>query len=228
VKKLSLIFMMIILIVAGIGSWNWYESISSKGDRHNVNQEDFYDNGRDEHLFGKHMYLDAKVDEFDHLEDVEATADEIVVAKKIAQDEPTILYGKEDRIDIAYTLSTFRVQKSISGAQLKQGETFTMLENEAYDKKQDVTYHIAGYNLIDEEKDYLLFLRKSETDSYYIVAGINYGKVDLEREQTDYPEILRKSSTEYSKEIISAYNHQEQIRQEAKNKYAATISEFVQ
>ncbi len=99
------------------------------------------------------------------------------------------------------------MQKSISGAQLKQGETFTMLENEAYDKNQDVTYHIAGYNLIDEEKDYLLFLRKSETDPYYIVAGINYGKVDLEREQTDYPEILRKSSTEYSKEIISAYNH---------------------
>lgn len=110
-KKLSLIFMMIVLIVAGIGSWNWYESISSKGDRHNVNQEDSYDNGRDEHLFGKHMYLDAKMDEFDHLEDVEATADEIVVAKKIGKMNPRFYMGKKTESTLLIPYRHFECKK---------------------------------------------------------------------------------------------------------------------
>ncbi|MGM0125630.1 hypothetical protein IGI37_003029 [Enterococcus sp. AZ194] len=144
-----------------------------------------------------------------------------------SQEAPTIKNGAEGRIDIAYTLSKFRVKKVISGESLKDEDTFTMLENEAYDQEKKITYHIAGYNLIEADKNYLLILRHSETDPYYIVSGVNYGKVSLEETETDYPKGLKDANTDYSKEILFEYAKQEKIRNDARTKYDKDIKPFI-
>ncbi|WP_438762898.1 hypothetical protein [Enterococcus sp. AZ194] len=102
-----------------------------------------------------------------------------------------------------------------------------MLENEAYDQEKKITYHIAGYNLIEADKNYLLILRHSETDPYYIVSGVNYGKVSLEETETDYPKGLKDANTDYSKEILFEYAKQEKIRNDARTKYDKDIKPFI-
>lgn len=57
------------------------------------------DNGMEEHLFGRNLVLDARIDEFPDLNSVEDNTDIIVVGKKINQEEPTIIYNQEGRID---------------------------------------------------------------------------------------------------------------------------------
>lgn len=222
-KKTKIAITIFSMITIGIIGWYAKTSLDDNKKSDSATQQKMLDNGMDDHIFGKEMYLDAKLDEFNNLDDVEKKTDAIVIAEKISQDAPTILYGVEGRIDIAYTLSTFQVKKVVSSEVLKSGDTFTMLENEAYDKKQDVTYHIAGYHIINIGQDYLLFLQQSDTDPYYIVTGVNYGKVNLEENKTDYPKELRKADTEYSKDILSEYAHQESIRSDAKRKYAKFI-----
>lgn len=218
----------LVLIILAVGSSGWYvKHYFFKDSPETMAHHESPYNGINEHLFQKEMYLDAKLDDFENLNDVEQTTDEIVIAQKISQEEPTIIYGKEGRIDIAYTLSTFQVKKSILNKNLKEGDYFTMLENEAYNSKEDITYHIAGYNLIKENKNYLLFLRQSETDPYYIVAGVNYGKVNLEDSSTDHPKGLENANTEYSKEILFEYSRQEKIRKDAIKKYSSVIDEFM-
>jgi hypothetical protein len=211
----------IIPIIALVSVVSWYGLTNMFDHKKDENTpQEVFNNGMEDHLFGKEMYLSAKVDTFATLEEMEKIADEIVIAEKVAQEEPTILYGAEGRISVAYTLSHFQVKKTIATKNLHEGDSFTMLENEAYDKKQDVTYHIAGYNLIEENQEYLLFLRQSETDPYYIVAGVNYGKVHLEKQQTDYPKGLRGAKTEVGIGLLAEYERQEEVREEIKIKYA--------
>jgi hypothetical protein len=199
----------VIICILVLGISGWY-----------LKKQRIVEEETDTQIFGKEIYLDAKSEEFKSLADVEKNTDAIVIAQKIAQDSPTISYGAEGRIAVAYTLSTFQIKEILVGEKLKADTTFTLLENEAYDKEQDRTYHIAGYNLINKQQDYLLFLRQSETDPYYLITGINYGKVNLKASETDYPKGLNEATTEYSQNLLLEYHHQEQIRAEARKKYA--------
>ncbi|WP_122646989.1 hypothetical protein [Enterococcus mediterraneensis] len=176
--------------------------------------------------FGKDIYQVGKTEGFNDLKEVENAADEIVIAEKTYENASTVLYtkyGGEERIAIAYTLSDFKVDKVIHGDHLKTGETFTILENEAYNKKQKVTYHIAGYNMMRQGTKYLLFLEQSETDPYYLVVGVNFGKVDLERSETDPPKGLQESTKGSAQVILEAHEQHEKIRESAKKKYAEFI-----
>ncbi|MED1267764.1 hypothetical protein P4U03_14305 [Bacillus mycoides] len=180
-------------------------------------------NGMEDHLFGKSLVLDAKIDEFQNLNAVEEKTEIIVVGKKVKQEEPTIVYNKEGRIDIAYTLSNFAIDKVISGDSVTPGTEITILENEAYNKKVDMTYHIAGYELMEKDKEYLLFLRKSQTDPYYLITGVNYGKVPLKDENSSLKKSLNNANTDYAKEKLSEIDHQNLIKAEALKKYESSL-----
>lgn len=145
-KKSRIIISLLGMIMIGLGVLY----VKNLRNSEKTAQTEEFNNGMEDYLFGKEMYLDAKMDQFKNLYDVEKITDEIIIAEKISQDEPTILYGAEGRIDIAYTLSKFKVKEVVATNNLKVNDEFTMLENEAYDEKNDVAYHIAGYNLIKE------------------------------------------------------------------------------
>lgn len=188
-----------------------------------TNKEPAVDNGMKDHLFGKHLFLDARYPTYENIDELEKDTDEIVIAEKISQNEPTVLYGSNGTIDIAYTLSDFKVSKVIKGAKLTVSNEFTMLENEAYNSKVGYIYHIGGYQIIKEGRNYLLFLSQSETDPWYLVTGVNVGKVDLTSDETDYPESVRKVDTPVARDIKATYAEDEKIRQEAREKYASEL-----
>ncbi|MBB6631086.1 hypothetical protein [Clostridium algidicarnis] len=182
-----------------------------------------FDNGIEDHLFGRNLVLDAKVDEFPDLNSVEDNTDIIVVGKKINQEEPTIIYNQEGRIDISYTLSNFLIEKVISGNSFTSGTEIIILENAAYNKKENLTYNIAGYELMKTNNDYLLFLKKSETDPYYLITGVNYGKVPLQNEGNGLKKSLKNANSDYANEVLSEFDHQNSIREEALKKYAPSL-----
>ena len=182
-----------------------------------------FDNGMKDHLFGGNLVLDAKIDEFPDLNSLEDNTDIIAVGKKTKQEEPTIIYNQEGRIYIAYTLSNFLIEKVISGNSFTSGTEITILENEAYNKKENLTYNIAGYELMKIDKDYLLFLKKSETDPYYLITGINYGKVPLQNESNGLKKSLQNANSDYANEVLSEFEHQNSIREEALKKYAPSL-----
>ncbi|MEK3993242.1 MULTISPECIES: hypothetical protein [unclassified Psychrobacillus] len=188
-----------------------------------ANSDEQFDNGMADHLFDGNLILDAKMDEFPDLNTVESQTDIIVIGKKVKQEEPTIKYSQEGRIDIAYTLSNFSIEKVISGNSVTPGTEITILENEAYNEKEDVTYNIAGYELMKTDNEYLLFLRQSETDPYYLVTGVNYGKVPLQDETSVLKNSLQKAKSDYAKEVLSRMAQQDSIREEALKKYASSL-----
>ncbi|MFS0724384.1 hypothetical protein [Paenibacillus sp. 1P07SE] len=77
------------------------------------------------------------------------------------------------------TLSIFvlhEIFKNESDHDLADGQTIVVQENAAADVT--TVYSTAGYQLMNEQEDYLLFLRESLTDpGVYIIRGIVYGKV---------------------------------------------------
>jgi len=46
-------------------------------------------------------------------------------------------------------------------------------------------YHIAGYEFMEKDEKYLLFLRHSETDSWYMISGLKFGKISLSGKKGD-------------------------------------------
>lgn len=180
-------------------------------------------NGMEERLFGRNLIVDAKTDVMPDLASIENKAEMIVIGKKVVQEDPTVIYNQEDRINVAYTLSNFLVQKVISGDEVQGGMEITILENEAYNKREDITYHIAGYELMKEDNEYLLFLRKSTTDPYYIIIGNNYGKVPLQNETSALREAVQKANTSYATEKLSEWVREDRVKQQALEKYASYL-----
>lgn len=78
-------------------------------------------------------------------------------------------------MEITYTLLDFLVHQVIKGDNLKDGELFTLLENEAYNSDIGLTYHIQGYNLIKTVQKHLFLLTQESPDPYYLITGVNYG-----------------------------------------------------
>lgn len=180
-------------------------------------------NGMEERLFGRNLIVDAKTDVMPDLASIENKAEMIVIGKKVVQEDPTVIYNQEDRINVAYTLSNFLVQKVISDDEVQGGMEITILENEAYNKREDITYHIAGYELMKEDNEYLLFLRKSTTDPYYIIIGNNYGKVPLQNETSALREAVQKANTSYATEKLSEWAREDRVKQQALEKYASYL-----
>ncbi|WP_179395956.1 hypothetical protein [Lacticaseibacillus absianus] len=145
-----------------------------------------FENGMKDHQFGQRLFLDAKTKGFDSAEALAQAAQSIVIATKTDQHQPTVSYDRDDLIEYAYTRSDFVVDRVIRSSQLHAGETFAVLENEAYNARQKVTYHIAGYTLMDQGARYLLFLNYSDSDGWYIPLGTNTGKVNLDNNGTRY------------------------------------------
>ncbi|WP_107840939.1 hypothetical protein [Metasolibacillus meyeri] len=190
---------------------------------HKKEQSAQLNNGMEERLFDRHLIVEAKTDVTPDLASVEEKADMIVIGKKIVQEDSTVIYNEEGRIDIAYTLSDFLIEKVISGDEVHDGMEITILENEAYNKREDITYHIAGYELMLEDNEYLLFLRKSMTDPYYIIIGNSYGKVPLQNETSALREAVQKANTSYATEKLSEWAQEDMLKEQALEKYASYL-----
>lgn len=117
-------------------------------------------------------------------------------ANAMVNSSPVIVIGVKgsEKVDFSYddagmidrygTVSEFKVKKVIkneTGNTIKDKETISVLENAAYDKKTNKLYSVEGYQLMNENKRYILFLQPNKStwgpyvDSYEI-KGVVYGK----------------------------------------------------
>ncbi|MEK4004278.1 hypothetical protein [Paenibacillus sp. FSL H3-0333] len=112
--------------------------------------------------------------------EMDAQTDIVVKGTKAGAQE--VVLKKEDVDGLVIdnrTLSKFvlsDVFRNNTGHTLSSGETITVQENAAADSSR--VYSTFGYQLMNENEEYLLFLRESLTDpGVYIIRGVVYGKV---------------------------------------------------
>lgn len=163
-----------------------------------------------------HYGVDAKTDYYESLDDVEADATLIVRGVRLEKEE-AVIEKSGDAVLSAYTFSEFEITNIYinSGTQISEGDVITILENEVYDKDANVVYHIAGYNMMVEGNEYILFLKENKLEGkiYYVSIGVNYGTVSLEDDDRTTVYNTRDGSAPVS---FKAY---ENIWENARKKY---------
>lgn len=159
----------------------------------------------------KDEVISAKIDEYSNLKDLSKDCDLIIYGTKKDEGEPQIINDENGNLLAGYTLSNIRVDKIINknkSIDVKKNDTVAVLENEFYDKTDNTNYHIAGYCKMTNEKSYLIFLRYSEDDKWYIPTGVLYGKIPFDKNEKvmiDYDKDLSKSVDNVINEIYDYY-----------------------
>lgn len=136
---------------------------------------------------GKHVY-------YNNVDDLEAKADLIIVGaslKEFSEYIPTIIYNEFGRYENFYTITDVKVSKVLKGQY--QNNTIPVLQNAAIDKKEKIMLVDDGYSVMEKNKGYLLFLKKSPLEGYYIL-GINQGKHNIDNTDNNEKETMKKDS----------------------------------
>lgn len=125
----------------------------------------------------------AKTDSYQSVEELEADADLIVRGVKVKQNDPVITYYDEEPTS-GYTLSDFCVKEVLKdeGKNIQENDTISILENEFTDENMNITYHVAGYSMMDEQNEYMLYLTANTFENgvaYYTPLAVNYGITSL-------------------------------------------------
>lgn len=129
------------------------------------------------------VVIDAKVDGYDSLEEIEDKVSIIVKAKKVSENPSMIRKNGEENIRFTGTIGNveiLEIYKNTSGKDLKISDEIPILENEAYNKAKNVVYHVAGYRKMEQDKEYMLFLDYSEDDGWYVPCSAIWGKYPLD------------------------------------------------
>ena len=150
--------------------------------------------------YGNHIIVEAKIDSYRNLNDVEKESEIIVLGKKVKQN-PSIIQKDKGNVNGFYTISKFKIKEVIKG-DFKAGDIIDIFESAGIDEETGKIYHILNYELMETNTEYLLFLRRAETDSWYMISGLKYGKISL-------------SENEYLEE----FETEDRIRNEAIKKY---------
>lgn len=204
-KKFFIIYILIIVV-----------SCKNHNDNNKNNDiQNLYENNK----FGNSLIVDAKIKEYINLEDLEKDSELIVIAKKISQEKPTIFRNDGKHISHVHTKSNFVVLKSFKGL-LNINDNFSILESEAYDETTKTNIHVASYEMMKENNEYILFLRKSETVDSYLILAINFGKTPVEEEKdSTLRRNLKSVNNENSIEILKNLKYYDKIRKSVREKY---------
>ena len=161
--------------------------------------------------------VEAKVDEYQSLEAIENNVEIIVKVEKTSEEEPIIWRNEHGSVYFVGTIGNVKITeiyKNESDRQLETGDTIPVFENEAYDSKENVTYHVADYKKMSEGKEYILFLNYSDGDQWYVLCSAVWGKYPLDNSEP----ILYKGDD--SRAVMdSSYDLIDQIGLEVIDKY---------
>lgn len=162
--------------------------------------------------YGNHIIVEAKIDSYRNLNDVEKESEIIVLGKKVKQN-PSIIQKDKGNVNGFYTISKFKIQEVIKG-DFKAGDIIDIFESAGIDEETGKIYHILNYELMETNTEYLLFLRRSETDSWYMISGLKYGKISLSGKKGELRLELEKAN-----EYLEEFETEDRIRDEAIKKY---------
>jgi len=156
-------------------------------------------------ISGSHVY-------YKDADDLEAKADLIIIGapvKEFSESTPTITYNEFGRYANFYTITDVHVSKVLKGKY--QDDTIPVLQNAAIDKTKNIMLIDEGYSVMEKNKEYLLFLKKSPLEGYYIL-GVNQGKHSVDNSDTKEIDIAKKD------------NHYKNLKQEVLTKYSNKTS----
>ena len=171
-----------------------------------------YENNFRKNQYGNHIIADAKLDYYGNLNDVEKETEVIVLGKKIKQN-PSTIQKNNGYVNGVYTISNFKIEKVFKG-NFKPGDVIDVYESAGIDEETGKIYHIAGYELMEKDEEYLLFLRYSETDPWYMISGLKFGKISLSGKKGDLRLEMEKAN-----EYLEEFENEDRIREEAIKKY---------
>ena len=152
------------------------------------------------------------MDAYRNLNDVEKETEVIVLGKKIKQN-PSTIQKNNGYVNGVYTISNFKIEKVFKG-NFKPGDVVDVFESAGIDEETGKIYHIAGYELMEKDEEYLLFLRHSETDPWYMISGLKFGKISLSGKKSEFRIELEKAN-----EDLESFKFEGKIREEAIKKY---------
>lgn len=171
-----------------------------------------YENNFRKYQYGNHIIVEAKIDSYRNLNDVEKESEIIVLGKKTKQN-PSKIQKDKGNVNGFYTISKFKIQEVIKG-DFKAGDVIDIFESAGIDEETGKIYHILNYELMETNTEYLLFLRRSETDSWYMISGLKYGKISLSGKKRELRLELEKAN-----EYLEEFETEDRIRNEAIKKY---------
>jgi hypothetical protein len=161
--------------------------------------------------------ISAKHESFSNLQELEKNADIILSATKVGAKnivEKETEGSNKGIIHLFYTLADMKIHKiykNNTNSELDKNKIIKVLERGAIDKNvlgKQQYIHVEGYELMKQNKKYLLFLRESLSDpGEYIIKGVYYGKIPLDTNELEMTEDGK------AKELYS------KIVEEAKKKY---------
>lgn len=137
---------------------------------------------------------------FEDLKELEEHADLIIKAKFSGDRELKNWYINDEIVETA-AKSFVKVNKVYKGT---LDEKIISIYEPAY-LTEDTFVNIEGYNLLNEEGNYILFLRKNLVDETYVIVGMYQGKYNLNIDPAKKYQASKNKSIE--KSILESYDY---------------------
>jgi hypothetical protein len=163
------------------------------------------------------VYINAKTDVYDTLDELEGASKIIVIGKKLDETDVRIHYSQIDSSVVlaGCTVSDFMITKVIknenANTKVANEKIISVAENSFYSNYTNKLYTIDGYKNMENGKEYILFI-KDEIDGLFVIRGVNIVKVDVNKTLVE---------SNYSMKSYSTYeiNKMDKIQDAAKDKY---------
>lgn len=152
---------------------------------------------------------------YEELAEVEKSADLIVLAKFTGQRELNEYKTVEGHTFLKNSISTVKILKSFKG-NIDVDSTIQTFEP-GYFQKEDEYVTVEGYNLMNEDGEYILFLKKNIEGPVHTIVGLYQGKYDVSKSNQVNARVNQTDiGSEYLGENVEQFN---KLKQEVMTKY---------
>ncbi|TYU18071.1 hypothetical protein [Listeria monocytogenes] len=152
---------------------------------------------------------EAKTDSFDSEEELSKASNVIVIGSLSKRGESQVDRDAEGGILAVYRMSDFKIAQVIKNdtkESLAEDTIIPIYENEGHDEKTNTTYHVAGYEKMENKETYMLFLTYDPEDKYYVPVGVNFGKMNVDSEKET--ELYGDDSDNQEEEALDTYKEE--------------------
>lgn len=163
----------------------------------------------------KIMSTDADFIIYEELAEVEKSADLIVLAKFTGQRKLNEYKTEEGHTFLKNSISTVKILKSFKG-DIDVDSTIQTFEPGFFQKKDEYVT-IEGYNLMNEDGEYILFLSKNIEGPVHTIVGMYQGKYDVSKTNQVKAKVNQTDiGSEYLGRDVEQFN---KLKQEVMTKY---------
>ncbi|EAE7960249.1 hypothetical protein LRH74_001034 [Listeria monocytogenes] len=162
------------------------------------------------------VVAEAKTDGFDNEEELSKASNVIVIGSLSKRGDSQVDRDAEGGILAVYRMSDFKIAKVIKNdtkESLAEDNIIPIYENEGHDEKTNTTYHVAGYEKMENKETYMLFLTYDSDYKYYVPVGVNFGKMNVDSEKEtelygDDSDIQEEEINKVQEEALDTYKEE--------------------